>query len=143
LLTNSKFLYFPDKLNPYYSSMSLFIFLMLCVAWKTVLSNINIPSSSIISVSSGAYSLFTFDIIVEIFGFKSVCVCVCVCVCVLVAQLCLTLCIPTDCSPPGFSVHGILQARILQWIAISFSGGTFQLRDRTLVSYLAGRFFTV
>ena len=38
---------------------------------------------------------------------------------VLVTQLCLTLCDPMDCSPPGFSVHGILQARILEWVAIS------------------------
>ena len=42
-------------------------------------------------------------------------------VCVLVTQLCVTLCIPMDCSPPGSSVHGILQARILEWVAISFS----------------------
>ena len=47
---------------------------------------------------------------------KSLCVCVCVC-----AQSCLTPCDPMDCSPPGFSVHGILQARILEWLAISFS----------------------
>ena len=40
---------------------------------------------------------------------------------VLVAQSCLTLCDPTDLSPPGFSVHGIIQARILEWIAIPFS----------------------
>ena len=42
------------------------------------------------------------------------------CVC-LVAELCLTLCNPIDCSPPGSSVHGILQARILEWVAISFT----------------------
>ena len=48
-----------------------------------------------------------------------VCVCVCVYVCVLVTQSCLTLCNPTDCSPPGSSVHGIFQARILEWVAIS------------------------
>ena len=47
--------------------------------------------------------------------------CVCVCVCVLVTQLCLTLCNPMDCSPPGSSVHVILQARTLAWVAISFS----------------------
>ena len=41
---------------------------------------------------------------------------------VLVAQLCPSLCDPVDCSPPDSSVHGILQARILEWIAISFSG---------------------
>ena len=43
------------------------------------------------------------------------------CVCVLITQLCLTLCDPMECSPPGSSVHGILQARILEWVAISFS----------------------
>ena len=42
-------------------------------------------------------------------------------VCVLVAQLCLTLCDPMDCSLPGSSIHGLFQARILEWIAISFS----------------------
>ena len=41
--------------------------------------------------------------------------CVCVCVCVLVAQSCLTFCDPMDHSPPGSSVHGILQARVLEW----------------------------
>ena len=47
-----------------------------------------------------------------------------------------------DCSLPGSSIHGILQARILEWVVISFSGGSFQPRDRTQVSHLAGRFFT-
>ena len=70
-------------------------------------------------------------------------VCVCVCVCVLVIQSCLTLCNPTEYSPPDFSVHGILQARRLEWIAISFSKGTSQPRDPTLGSCIAGRFFTV
>ena len=64
-------------------------------------------------------------------------------VCVLVVQLCPTLCDPMDCSPPDFSVPGILQARILEWIAIPFSRGISQTRDRTLVSCIASRFFTV
>ena len=51
--------------------------------------------------------------------------------CVLVTQLCPTLCDPTNCSPPGSSVHGILQARILEWIAISFSRGSSWSRDQT------------
>ena len=65
-----------------------------------------------------------------------VCVCVhaCTYVCVLVIQLCLTLCDPMDCSLPGSSVHGTLQARILEWI--------FLTRDQTWVSCIAGRFFT-
>ena len=45
-----------------------------------------------------------------------VCVCVCVCVCMLVTQLYLSLCNPVDCSPPGSSVHGIVQARTLEWL---------------------------
>ena len=62
--------------------------------------------------------------------------------CVLVAQSCLSLCDPMDCSPTGFSVHGILQARILEWVAIPFSRGSSWPRDQTLVSCVAGRFFT-
>ena len=48
------------------------------------------------------------------------------------AQSCPTLWEPRDCSPPGSSVHGILQARILEWVAISFSRGSSWLRDQTL-----------
>ena len=59
------------------------------------------------------------------------------------AQLCLTLCDPMDCSLPGSSVHGILQIRILECVAIPFSRGSSQPRDRTQVSDIAGRFFTV
>ena len=46
-------------------------------------------------------------------------------------------------SPPGFSVYGILQARILEWVAVPFSRGSSQPKDRTQVSHIAGRFFTV
>ena len=60
-----------------------------------------------------------------------------------VAQLCPTVCDPTDCSLPGSSVHGIFQARVLEWIAISFSRGSSQPRDQTWVSRTAGRRFTV
>ena len=52
----------------------------------------------------------------------------------LVSQLCLNLCDPMDCSPPGFSVHGILQARILEWDDISFLRVSSWLRDQTHVS---------
>ena len=48
---------------------------------------------------------------------------------VLVAQSCLTICDPRDCSPPGSSLHGILQARILEWVAIPFSKGSSQHSD--------------
>ena len=50
---------------------------------------------------------------------------------------------PHDCSPPDFSVHGILQARILEWIAIPFSRGSFWPRGWTQVSCILGRFFTI
>ena len=55
----------------------------------------------------------------------------------------LSLCDPKDCSPSGSSVHGILQARILEWVAIPFSRGSSWLRDQTLISRIIGRFFTV
>ena len=61
----------------------------------------------------------------------------------LVARLCLTLCDPTDCGPPGSSVHGILQERILEWAATSFSR---DLPERTLIpawlSLLSGAFLS-
>ena len=49
-------------------------------------------------------------------------------------QPCLTFCDPVDCSPPGSSVHGIFQARILEWVVISYFMGSFQPRDVTCVS---------
>ena len=60
-----------------------------------------------------------------------------------VTQSCPTLCYPMDCSLPGSSVHGIFQAIVLEWIAISFSRGSFQSRDQTLISHTAGIFFTI
>ena len=60
-----------------------------------------------------------------------------------VAQSCPTLCDPMDCSLPGSSVHGILQARILKWVAISFSRGSSRPRDGTQVSHIAGRCFNL
>ena len=56
---------------------------------------------------------------------------VCVCVCVCVAQLCPPLCNPIDCSQPGSSVHGKLQARILKWVVIPFYSGSSRLREET------------
>ena len=61
----------------------------------------------------------------------------------LVTQLCLTLCDPMDCRLPGSSVHGILQTRKLEWVAIPFTRGYSQLRNWTQVSCIAGRSFTI
>ena len=62
--------------------------------------------------------------------------------CVSVTLLCPTLCNPMACGLLGSSVHGILQPRILEWIAMPFSRGSFWPRDRTQVCYTAGGFFT-
>ena len=62
--------------------------------------------------------------------------------CCLAAKSCLTLCDPMDCSPPGCSVHVTSQARILEWVAISFSRGSSRPRDQTQVNCLAGEFFS-
>ena len=61
---------------------------------------------------------------------------------VLVTQSCPTLCDPMHCNPPGSYVHGILQARILEWVAIPFSRGSSHMRDQTQVSCIAHGFFT-
>ena len=60
-----------------------------------------------------------------------------------VAQSCLTLCDPMDSSPPDSSVHGIRQARTLEWVAFPFSWGSSQCRYQTQVSGPAGRFLPV
>ena len=60
-----------------------------------------------------------------------------------VAQSCPTLWDPVDCGPLGSSIHGILQARILEWVAISFSRGSPRPRDQTQVSRIAGRCFNL
>ena len=60
-----------------------------------------------------------------------------------VTQLCPTLSDPMDCGPPGSSVHGIFQAGVLEWGAISFSRRSSQPRDRTQASHIAGRRFNL
>ena len=78
-------------------------------------------------------------------------VCVCGCACVHVhtptksVRLCLTLCDPMDCSLPGSSVHGVFQARVLEWVAMPSSRGSSQPRGQTHISLclcIAGKFFT-
>ena len=62
--------------------------------------------------------------------------------CCVIVKLCLALCDPMDYSPPGSSVNGILQARILEWVTIPFSGGSSWPRDWTHMFCIAGSFFT-
>ena len=66
-----------------------------------------------------------------------------VCSCVLVTQSRPLLYDPMDCGLSGSSVHGVLQARIMEWIAIPFSRGFSWPRDQTRLSCMAGRFFTI
>ena len=100
--------------------------------------------------SSPAFASFIF-LQSHIFDFSNVCfwankeeniftfkMCMCVC---SIAQSCPTLCDPVGFSPPDFSVHGILQARILEGVVISSSRGSSQSRDWTQISRIAGRFF--
>ena len=67
------------------------------------------------------------------------------CICLFSRVGCLSLlwlfCDPTDCSLPGFPIHGMLQARILEWVVFPFSRGLSQPRDWTQVPHIAGRFF--
>ena len=65
------------------------------------------------------------------------------CTVVPAAQSCPTLCDPTDYRPTGSTVHGILQARILEWLTISFSIGSPEPRDQTQGFCIAGRFFII
>ena len=112
---------------------------------------------------SSSYKL-SWEVMWLSFLFLCVCLCVCVCVCVCVCthtytqlssfpaievkwnevtQSCPTLCDPMDCSLPGSSIHGIFQARVLEWGAMSFSRGSSWPRDWTWVSRIVGRRFTI
>ena len=84
----------------------------------------NVPSSHVLALAFFEWlALFTFVL----------------CVCV---QMCPAVCDSMGCSLPGFTVHGIFQARIPDWAAITCSRGSFQSRDQTCVSCITGRLFT-
>ena len=65
------------------------------------------------------------------------------CMCAKSLQSCPTLCNPMDCSAPGSCIHGILQARVLEWVAIPFSMGSPWPREQTCVSCIEGGLFTI
>ena len=87
-----------------------------------------------------AYKSYAYIILLSI---KCVIIALCLKNILLVTQLCPTICCHMDCSLPGSSVHGVLQARILEWVVIPFFRGSSQLVDRTWGSYIAGRLFTI
>ena len=100
----------------------------------TGLISSNLFCSSILNPGDLRASLLVPKSIISSFFMSSIISCTCVCVCY--AQPCPTLCNLMDYSPPGSSVHGILQARILQWVPIPFSRGSSQPRDWTQVTQL-------
>ena len=104
------------------------------------------------SHSSEAFSMFTYNAVglhilclLSVFFFLSLFWLHCSACCCLVAQSCPTLWDTMDCSLPALSIHGISQARTLEWVAISLFRGSFQPRDRTwvsCVSSISSGFFT-
>ena len=76
-----------------------------------------------------------------VYTYMCIHVCMHICCC-LVMKLCPTFLWPLDCSPSGSSVHGIFQARILEWVAVSFSRGSSQARNQTRIFCITGGFFT-
>ena len=101
------------------------------------------------SLCLGVYTLASFWERLRVLLDENTCtswfVCMC-CVFLCICQLSRSVvsdCGPMNCSLPDFSVHGIFQARVLEWVAISFSRGSSQPRDQTRVSCTAGRCFTV
>ena len=85
-------------------------------------------------------ALFILSFLLPIAIKLCVCVCVCVCVCIhSVTKSCPTLWNLMNCSPPGSSVYGILQAQILQWVAISFSKGSSWPKNQTCISWIVRR----
>ena len=114
-----------NKSNMYYICIIFSVFLL------PVLSDFKVPPKVIECYLSNMMTELIFTCLLYVLY-----------VCILVAQSCLTLYNTMDCSPP-FSVHGILQARILEWVTIPFKGGSSRPRDWTVDSCIADEFFTV
>ena len=99
----------------------------------------NTPQSSLTQIyQSESFVLFFSNFFLQVSQFWRMCT-----LKVLVAQSCPGLCNPMDCSLPGFSIHGVFQARTLECVAISFSGWSSRPNNWTWVSYIDSRFFTV
>ena len=88
-------------------------------------------SSDDLLVTSGCSAIFDFSLVTNLHTYVHV----------QLLQSCPTLCDPMDCNPLGFSVHEILQARILEWVVMPSSRRSSQPRDITQMSHIAGRFF--
>ena len=97
-----------------------------------LLLNAQICSSKSTSVPHPPPEMF-----IKISGLYLKFVCVCVCVCAKSLRSCPTLCNPVDCSPPSSSVHGVLQARTMEWVVISYSRVSSWPRDQDCISYVS------
>ena len=95
-----------------------------------------------VNIALSLFSRFTVNLL-SLYSFSTLCIYMYACMHAKSLQLCPALCDPMDCTLPGSSVHGILQARILDWVVISFSGGLLtQGYNPRLFPALAGGFFT-
>ena len=139
-------------------NMQVFEWLNLIIILMTIITHLNIyifPHKSTLHIQSDLDFIITFIFIIFLIWLiynvlvsgmqqSKLCVCVCIYICVyiyiyiynmvkkvkmLVAQSCPTLCDPIDCGLPGSSVHGILQAKIVEWVAMPYSRGSSQPRD--------------
>ena len=110
--------YWPCFLCVHYTLMTLNLYLEVCTSYYS---------------TSKIFLGLSYTVQSQSLGYIAICVCVCVCVCV---QSYLNHCDPLGRSPPGSSVHGILQARILECVDISSSRGSSQPRDQTQVSFV-------
>ena len=100
---------------------------LLCV--QEIITLLSLDTATLVFVRTADVTLVNKETVILLLGLQLFCA--------KLLQFCPTLCNPTDCSPPGSSVRGILQARILEWVAISPSKGSSQPRDRTLVSHVS------
>ena len=147
-ISHVRYCYFNSIISIWFAAVDFFpIYIVSLVRFQFKWLNILVISSSKIlsSIFTSKLSFNLFLVTFFSFYFKNswshylistfyvsiicVCVCMCVCMCVFVCvcmrtQLRSTHCDPMDCSPPGSSVNGILQVRILEWVAISYSRGS-------------------
>ena len=100
-----------------------------CLFWKSVYSG-PLPIKKHRVICSFAIELYEFFIYLGVLPLYQICVC-------SIAELCLTLCNTMNCRLPGSSVHGISQARMLEWFAISSSRGSSWSRDGAHISYVS------
>ena len=119
---------FPSSKTSFWLAFLLFATKILADSENKMASQRVSDQAATIQASSSGYKLSATRTALPLNKTWSLFECVCVCA---RTQSCLTLCIPMDCSPPGSSLHIIIQARILDQVAISYARGSFRCRDQT------------